>query len=182
MEHFNITEQREGCLIEPTPHLEKGELALFYTSYVIICIFVVEVLSALYAFGWRRFTKILFLLDAVIVFASFIMETYFHFGSATKAGRASAALVVLRMWKVVRAIHAIAHSISLRNHMIIEKIKEAEKALKEELRESEKIIYEQKMKIDGLTMLLEKNGMQSTPDEINESPRKRASSFSVIRF
>jgi hypothetical protein len=159
-----------------------GELALFYISYVIITIFVLEVLSALYAFGWRRFTKILFLLDAIIVLASFIMETFFHFGSATKAGRASAALVVLRMWKVVRAIHAIAHSISLRNHIIIEKIKEAKTALQEEVRKAKKTIFEQKTKIDELTILCEKNGMQSIPDQISESPRKRASSFSVIRF
>jgi cell division protein FtsL len=183
MEQYNTTQQRDDCLIRPSQQLDDGELALYFISLVIICIFVLEILSAFYAFGWRRYTKILFLLDAIIVLTSFILEVYFHFGNALKAGRASAALVVLRMWKVVRAIHAIAHSISLRNHMIVEKIKEAETTLQEEIAEAEKTILEQKNKINDLTNLLEKTGTQTNPEQIDGFTRKRTKSFnSVTRF
>ena len=180
MEQYNTTKQRKDCHIRSNHRLETAELALFYVSFIIICIFVLEILSALYAFGWRRYKKLVFLVDAFIVLTSFILEAYFHFGTDIKAGRASAALVVLRLWKVVRAMHAIAHSISLRNRMIIDKIKKAQEALQEDIRQAEKTIYEQKMKIDDLTALLEKNGIRIILDQMNGFSRTRSASVAIV--
>ena len=180
MEAYNTTEQRSSCLLPITHQTENVELALYYISLIIISTFVLEVLSAFYAFGWRRYTKILYLFDAIIVLSSFIMEVYFHFGNTVKAGRASGALVVLRLWKVVRAIHAIAHSISLRNHMIIEKIKGAQEILQKEILEAEKTIREQNIEINKLTILLEKTDTRTTPEQIDGFTQRRTMSISSV--
>jgi hypothetical protein len=180
MNQYNITQQRPECLLPPSHPLESGELALYYISLVIICIFVLEISAAYYTFGWRRYTKILYLLDAIIIFSSFILEVYFHFGAGTKAGRASAGLVVLRLWKIVRAIHAIAHSISLRNHMIMEEIEKARTILKEENLQAEKTIREQEIEIDNLMNLLRKTDTLTTPEQVNETTRRRAKSFNSV--
>jgi hypothetical protein len=182
MVQYNTTVQRDECLLPPTNQLEAAESALYYLSLVIICIFVLEILTAFYSFGWRRYKKILYLLDAIIVLVSFILEVYFHFGNTGKAGKATAGLVVLRLWKIVRAIHAIAHSISLRNRMIIEQIKRARAILKEEKMQAEKKIHEQEIEIHDLMNLLAKTGTQATPEQTKEFTRSSSKSFNSIIF
>lgn len=156
MQGYNATEQRSECLLELTHTVEHAELALYYTSLVLISVFVIEILLAFYAFGWRRYTKLLYLLDAIIVLASFVMEVYFHFGNVGKAGRAAAGLVVLRLWKIVRAIHAIAHSMALRNHMIVTEIEKARAILIEEKLQAEEMIEQQNNHIKELQDMLNK--------------------------
>jgi hypothetical protein len=182
MEQYNTTQQRVGCLLPPTHQLEAGETFLYYISLIIICIFVLEIFGAFYAFGWRRYKKILYLIDAIIILVSFILEVYFHFSSNTKNGRASAGLVVLRLWKIIRAIHAIAHSISLRNIMIMEQVKKAREILEEEKIQAENTIREQEIKIDNLMNLLEKTKTPTNPEKIDEGIRRRANTFHQIAF
>jgi len=143
---------------------------------------VLEIFGAFYAFGWRRYKKILYLIDAIIILVSFILEVYFHFSSNTKNGRASAGLVVLRLWKIIRAIHAIAHSISLRNIMIMEQVKKAREVLEEEKIQAENTIREQEIKIDNLMNLLEKTKIPTTPEKTDEGIRRRANTFHQIAF
>ncbi|CAF1053488.1 unnamed protein product [Adineta ricciae] len=154
LEKYNVTEQRSECLLSPSTSTENAETALYYVSLVLISIFVIEILCAFYGFGWRRYTKLLYLLDAIIVIASFIMEVYFHFGNIGKAGRAAAGLVVLRLWKIIRAIHAIAHSMALRNHMIVTEIEKARNILNEEKVRAENVIRVQSMEIQELKNML----------------------------
>ncbi|CAF1276142.1 unnamed protein product [Didymodactylos carnosus] len=167
MELYNTTEQRDECLLETSIDLQRGELFLYYFSVALLSIFLLEVFISFYAFGWRHYKNPLYLLDAAIVFASFIMELYFHFGNVGRAGRAAAAFVVLRLWKIVRAIHAIAHSISLKNRILINKIEDARTILKEEKEQAEKTLEKQEIKIEYLMNLLRKTRKLPTPEQID---------------
>src|SRR5690349_21148615 len=109
MSQYNTTEQRDSCLLPYSDDLHRGELFLFYFSVILLITFVSEVFLTFYAFGWKHYLNPLYLSDGLIVFASFIMEIYFHYGNIGRAGRAAAAIVILRLWKIVRAIHAVAH-------------------------------------------------------------------------
>jgi hypothetical protein len=160
--------------------VEAGELSIFYISLILISIFVLEILAAFYAFGWRRYTKLLYLFDAIIVLVSFILEVYFHFGNVGKVGPAVTGLVVLRLWKIIRAIHAIAHSMALRNHMIVTEIEQAQALLNVEKLQAEKTIHEQQMTIQDLTNRLEKNDKQITPEQNNEFPLSRDKSLECV--
>lgn len=166
---FNATQQRDDCLLPPSPTSDVGEQCLFYFSFIILSLFVVEILVSFYAFGWRRYTKLLFLIDAFIVLASFIIGVYFHFGSVTKSGRSAVALVILRLWKIVRAIHAIAHSISLRNRLMIEKIQEAMTLMKEQKEEADERLEKERQKIDFLKDLLEVHGIEITDKRLDDN-------------
>ena len=181
-EEHNITIQRGTCILEPSHHLETGELALYYISLVIICIFVLEILTAFYAFGWRRYLKILFLLDTIIVITSFILEVYFHFATSARAGRASAGIVVLRLWKIIRAVHAIAHSISLRNHVIIGEIEKARTILREEKFEAEKTVLKQQQIIDNFTYLMTQSNTPTTQEKTNQIIRRRAYTANPVTY
>jgi hypothetical protein len=176
MDQYNTTVQPTDCLLPLTSQVENGELAIYYLSLFLISIFVVEILVAFYAFGWRRYTKLLYLFDAIIVFASFILEVYFHFGNVGKAGKAAAGLVILRLWKIIRAIHAIAHSMSLRNHMIVTEINKAKMILNQEKIQAEQTIQQQNIQIDYLNDILQKNEKQ----QINRLNRKRTNSLNSI--
>jgi glucan phosphoethanolaminetransferase (alkaline phosphatase superfamily) len=181
MEQYNTTIQRANCLLPVSAQTENTETALYYVSLVLISIFVLEIFTAFYAFGWRRYTKFLFALDAFIVISSFIMEVYFHFGSLSKVQGASAGIVVLRLWKIIRAIHAVAHAVTLRNHLIVEEIEHARQIVNEEKVKAEQIIEEQQKKIDSLMELLGKSNKQGSPEQQNDgSVRKRSNTMDVI--
>jgi hypothetical protein len=177
---YNTTQQPSQCLLPESPSVEAGELSIFYISLILISIFVLEILAAFYAFGWRRYTKLLYLFDAIIVLVSFILEVYFHFGNVGKVGPAVTGLVVLRLWKIIRAIHAIAHSMALRNHMIVTEIEQAQALLNVEKLQAEKTIHEQQMTIQDLTNRLEKNDKQITPEQNNEFPLSRDKSLECV--
>jgi hypothetical protein len=151
---YNTTIQRESCLLPYSKNLHGGELFLFYLSLFLLIIFVLEIFISFYALGWRHYKKLLYLMDAIIVFSSFIMEIYFHYGNIGRAGRAAAAIVVLRLWKIVRAIHAVAHSITLKNHLLIKKIQEAQIIIEEEKFNTERLLEKQQIKLEYLIDIL----------------------------
>ena len=183
MKQYNTTEQPNNCLVLPSAALDKGEAALFYISLIIVSIFVLEIFTAFYAFGWRRYTKLLFFFDAFIVISSFILEIYFYYGNVGNAGKASAGIVVLRMWKIIRAIHAVAHAVTLRNHIIIEEIEKAREVINEEKLEAENTINEQRDEINYLTDLLNKSNKQDDSNRYIPFVRNRSQSLdSLTRF
>jgi hypothetical protein len=108
------------------------------------------------------------------------LEVYFHWGNVGKAGKAAAGLVILRLWKIIRAIHAIAHSMSLRNHIIVTEINKARMILNEEKAQAEETIQQQKIQIDYFTEILEKNGIKTNQEQINQLDRSRANSLASI--
>jgi Na+-transporting NADH:ubiquinone oxidoreductase subunit NqrD len=166
MEQYNTTVQRDSCLLPYSIHLTRGELFLFYCSVLFLVIFVSEVFISFYAFGWRHYKNPLYLSDGLIVFGSFIMEIYFHYGNIGRAGRAAAAIVVLRLWKIVRAIHAVAHSITLKNRLLIKKIQEAQVVIEEEKQATEQMLEKQEIKVEYLANLLKSAGKFPSPQQI----------------
>jgi len=150
MAEYNTTKQRDSYLLLYSVSLTLGDLFLFYFSLILLIIFVFEIFVSLYAFGWRHYTNLLYLLDSLIVFSSFIMELYFHFGNIGRAGRAAAAIVILRLWKIVRAIHAVVHSITLKNRLIIKKIQEAQRIIQQEKEYAEQMLEKQNIKVEYL--------------------------------
>jgi hypothetical protein len=182
MQLYNTTQQRSECLLPLSRSVDDGELALFYISLILISTFVLEILAAFYAFGWRRYTKLLYLFDAIVVLVSFILEVYFHFGNVGTIGPAVTGLVVLRLWKIIRAIHAIAHTMALKNHIMVEQLVQAREKVEDEERRAEKTIDQQWIDIEHLNNLVEKSGIQFTPQLNKISRRSRAKSLDSITF
>ncbi len=165
---YNTTIQRDSCLLPYSKGLYRGELFLFYLSLFLLIIFVSEVFLSFYALGWRHYKNFLYLTDGIIVFSSFVMEIYFHYGIIGRAGRAAAAIVVLRLWKIVRAIHAVAHSITLKNHLLIKKIQEAQLIIEEEKLNTEQMLEKQEIKLEYLINILIQLGKCPNSQQINK--------------
>jgi hypothetical protein len=172
MEEYNTTEQRDTCLLPYSPDLTRGESFLFYFSVLLLIIFVLEIFISFYTYGWRHYKNPLYLLDSIIVFASFIMELYFHYGNIGRAGRAAAAIVVLRLWKIVRAIHAVAHSITVKNRLLIKKIQEAQKMIEEDKLNTEKMLEKQEITVDYLMNILKPTGKLPSLEQIDKYVNK----------
>ena len=154
MEYYNTTEQRDTCLLEHSIHLKRAELFLFYISIVLLSIFVLEIFISIYALGSKYYKSPLYLVDGAIVFGSFIMEIYFHYGDIGNAERAASAIIVLRLWKIIRVVHAVAHSLTVKNQILIKKISEAKLLLEEEKEQIEQILEKQEIRLDYYVNIL----------------------------
>ena len=165
MSEYNISNQRDTCFLPPSSDLRNGELFLFYFSVCLLLIFVSELVLSFLAFGWRHYLNPLFFLDGLLVFTSFVMELYFHFGNLGRAGRAAAAIVLLRLWKIVRAIHAVAHSITVKNRALIQKIREAQTIIEEEKKCTEKMLDKLEIKVEYFIGLLKELGAKVPASE-----------------
>lgn len=168
MIQYNTTKQRDACILEYSIHLKRTELFLFYISVLLIGIFVLEVLISLYALGSKYWKNPFCLLDGIVVFASFIMEIYFHYGYMGKAGRAASVIIVLRLWKIIRAVHAVAHSLSLKNRLLIKKIEEAKSVLEEEREQIEQTLEKQNIKLNYFINLLTNLGKLPSKQHIDK--------------
>lgn len=115
----------EGCQLHESSALEKGDTALWAISVSLLSIFVIELFLSGVAFGfYRHFKKPIYLIDAIIVSVSLILEVYFRYGnSGANLHNAPSTIIILRMWKIVRAVHAIAHSIEMKNQSVINRLK-----------------------------------------------------------
>ncbi|KIY50227.1 hypothetical protein FISHEDRAFT_71839 [Fistulina hepatica ATCC 64428] len=142
--------ENSGCVLPDSTSVTDAEWVLWALSVFLLALFVLELLASLFAFGWRHFTKILFAVDAIVVVASFILEIYFKFGDDGKLETNPSALIVLRLWKIVRAIHAIAHSIELKNQAIIKEIKGAKAEAEEEHSQTRDLLEREQLKLDYL--------------------------------
>jgi hypothetical protein len=167
MKQYNTTEQRDLCLLKHSANLNRTELFLFYFSVLLLTLFVLEVFLSFYAFGWKYYKNPLYLLDGGIIFASFIMEIYFHYEYIGRAGRAASAIIILRLWKIIRAIHAVAHSITLRNRLLIKKIQEAKILLEEEKEQTEQTLEKQEIKLEYFINMLTKLGKLPSTGQID---------------
>ncbi|CAF4995552.1 unnamed protein product, partial [Rotaria sp. Silwood1] len=167
MKFYNTTEQRDTCLLNHSIYLVRADLFLFYFSVLLLITFVLEIFISFYAFGWKYYMNPIYIVDSIIVFSSFIMEMYFHYGNIGRAGRAAAAIVILRLWKIIRAIHAVAHSITLKNRVMIKKIQEARLLLEEEKQQTEQLLEKQEIKIEYFIKILTISGKLPSTTQID---------------
>ncbi len=110
----------------------------------------------------------MYLIDGVIVLFSFVLELYFHYGHIGRAGRAASAIILIRLWKIVRAIHAVAHSITIKNRMLIERIQEAQILLEEEKHQAEQTLEKQEIRVNYLVHILTNIGKLPTNKQIEK--------------
>ncbi|KAJ3114688.1 hypothetical protein HDU96_001780 [Phlyctochytrium bullatum] len=103
-----------------TPQIETLIEALMWGSITILIMFFIEILVSAFAFGLVFFTRILHAFDAVIVIASLFLELYLHFSHGNPSN--SSAIIILRIWKIVRCMHAIAHTIQLRAYRMVKSL------------------------------------------------------------
>lgn len=168
MKEYNTTQQRELCILEHTIHVHRTEIFLFYFSFLFICIFVLEIFVSLYALRWKYFKNRLYLLDGIVVIASFVLEIVFHYGNLGNARRAASTIIILRLWKIIRAVHAVAHSLTLKNRLLIEKIEEAKGILEEERTQIEQTLEKQNLKLNYYVHLLNNSGKLPTQEQIDK--------------
>eukprot|EP01132_Coremiostelium_polycephalum_P006825 gene6825-8464_t len=129
------------------PHaVEKAEHTLHIITLVILGIFELEVLLLLIAFGRDFFKHPLYILDAVIVTVSIVVDTVF------KRDTAGELIVIFRLWRLVRIGHAIAVSVESHDKKKYKKLKKDYKVLQSER--------------DQLRLELNKTSQTSTPSTI----------------
>ncbi|KAI9364853.1 hypothetical protein DFJ73DRAFT_792445 [Zopfochytrium polystomum] len=90
--------------IEPSKALSTGKQAINTTSIALLVIFSIEIL----------FSITIHIVDAVAVFASLGLEFYSQYGGV---------IIVLRIWKMFRIIHAISHALDLHNRTLVRRMK-----------------------------------------------------------
>jgi hypothetical protein len=74
----------------------QAENALFYSSFIILCIFSIEILVSIVAFGIRYMCDIVRLLDMLIIFGSLFLEAYFKYSGIVVHGFNAIVMYVVR--------------------------------------------------------------------------------------
>ncbi|GAA5976700.1 hypothetical protein JCM11641_005665 [Rhodosporidiobolus odoratus] len=131
-----------ACAMAPTHGREALESAIFGLNLGLLSIFMLEVLAAIYAFGPITYvTSWVTLLDGFVVVTTLCLDVYFHL-SKDPAAKSPIAVVILRLWKIFRAIHAIGHALSLHYNEMMEQAEEGRKKLEmERMTESIRLNY-----------------------------------------
>jgi hypothetical protein len=149
---LNNPPESANCILHESSALTGADWFLWSLSVSLLSCFMLEVLASLFAFGPRHFKKPLYAIDGAVVTASLVMEVFFRFGDHGKLGASPSALIVLRLWKIVRAIHAIAHSIELKNQAIIQEVQAAKAHVEEEHHQAAEALERDELKIQYLRM------------------------------
>lgn len=122
------------CLLHESSALVDGEWFLWAISVFLLSLFTTELLVTLFGWGLQRLKKPIFTVDLVIVVVSLFLEIFFRFSPNHNTSASPAALVFLRLWKIIRAIHAVAHSVEMKNQSIIRQLMAAKQEIEEEHR------------------------------------------------
>jgi hypothetical protein len=138
------------CILHDSLGLQVSDWFLWGISVFFLSCFMLEISASLFAFGPRHFKKPLYAIDGIVVTASFVLELVFKPSVSTQLESSPSILVVLRMWKVVRAIHAIAHSIELRNQTIINEVKLAKAQVEGEHQAATDELYRERIRVQYL--------------------------------
>lgn len=110
--------------------LHQMEHVFHLTSIFILFTFNVELCLRLYIFGYKYFLHWENALDAIVVIVSFWLDVAFLDSSMKKY---LYLLIILRLWRVLRIIHAIIHAIKTPFERQIEKLKKKRKILQRDL-------------------------------------------------
>ncbi|KAI9345804.1 hypothetical protein DFJ73DRAFT_960704 [Zopfochytrium polystomum] len=118
-----------GCTpnIRPSAGLSTLEDALFWISTSLLIVFAADVLLHLYVEGLRMFKSLVTSFDAVVVYSSLVMVLVFKYTNTGQSG--SSAIVALRIWKMIRVMHAMSASIEMSHQRTIRAIKSANEAI-----------------------------------------------------
>ncbi|KAI9136210.1 hypothetical protein BKA69DRAFT_1129285 [Paraphysoderma sedebokerense] len=106
---------------------------LGWLSFGIVCIFVIEITLRILAQLHHFFRKWWNIIDAIIVYLSFILELVFR-GIAREVASLA---VILRLWRIIRLVHAASESIEMEHQSKAKKLKIKLKELEDQLRVSQ---------------------------------------------
>ncbi|KAI5459339.1 hypothetical protein BGZ63DRAFT_390740 [Mariannaea sp. PMI_226] len=120
-------------------------------SLVFSCLFMVELIASVWAFGWSYFKSWFHCFDAFIVIAGFVTDVILH-GTIEEV---ASLIVVLRLWRVIKIIEELSLGAQERGEELELKI--------EELTNDNELLREQ---VSQLRRTLEKAGIQ---DEATQS-------------
>ncbi|KAI9333179.1 hypothetical protein DFJ73DRAFT_854638 [Zopfochytrium polystomum] len=121
----------EAALCTPNLELSRdlwyGQEAIFWTSTCLLVAFAGDVLLHFYVEGWRMFRSIVACVDAVVVFGSLCITLSFKYTNTNIPGAGS--IIALRVWKIIRIMHAVAVSTNLGHRRTLTAIVSANKAI-----------------------------------------------------
>lgn len=110
--------------------LHQMEHVFHLTSIFILFTFNVELVLRLYIFGYKYFGHLENALDAIVVIVSFWLDVAFLDSGMKKY---LYLLIILRLWRVLRIIHAIMTAIKTPFERQVEKLKKKRKILQRDL-------------------------------------------------
>ncbi|KAJ3400177.1 hypothetical protein CcCBS67573_g02371 [Chytriomyces confervae] len=109
------------------PHLRAskeltiGKEMLFWLSAAILFVFFLELVVSAILFGLSHFMNPLTAFDAAIINIAIVVELYYHFSGLEKSG--GNAVVILRILKLIRVMHAVAHAAA---YLALQRVEELE--------------------------------------------------------
>ncbi|GAA5933949.1 uncharacterized protein JCM15063_000514 [Sporobolomyces koalae] len=161
----HLTPAMFACSLAPSHSREMLENGIFGVNLTLLSIFTLDVMFAIYAFGPITYaTSWVTLLDGFVVLTTFVLDVYFHFSKDPNA-ESPIALVILRLWKIFRAAHAIGHALQLHYTEMMEKAEEGRKKLEwERISESIRLNYVR-------STLVDKTGQDIDPEHVEELVR-----------
>ncbi|KAI9345807.1 hypothetical protein DFJ73DRAFT_960706 [Zopfochytrium polystomum] len=109
--------------IRPSAGLAALQEALFWVSTTLLVLFATDVLLHLYVEGVKMFRSFVTSFDAFVIYSSLVMVLVFKYTNTGQSG--SSAIVALRIWKMIRVMHAMSAFIEMSHQRTILGIKSA---------------------------------------------------------
>jgi len=94
---INLYTCEEG---EPSPTWDAVRNGLGIAGLVFSCLFMLELILSVWAFGWRYFTSYFHIFDAIVIVAGFIVDVLLH-GILEEV---ASLVVILRLWRFFKII------------------------------------------------------------------------------
>jgi voltage-gated hydrogen channel 1 len=118
----------------PDDDADRALTVLGYVSLAFSCLFMLELIASVWAFGLSYFKSKFHIFDALVIVASFVIDVLLQ-GSLEEA---ASMIVVLRLWRVVKIVEELSVGAEEQVEHMDARIRELEKEnseLREELRE-----------------------------------------------
>jgi len=107
----------------PAKDGQIGSDVLGVLSLVFSCLFMLELLASVWAFGWTYFSTPFHCLDATVILAGFVLDVVLK-GIVEEVG---SLVVVLRLWRVFKIIEELSAGAEERMEPLQERTEELEK-------------------------------------------------------
>eukprot|EP00760_Papus_ankaliazontas_P005022 PhM_4_TR12341/c0_g1_i1/m.68819 len=163
----DLTDHELPACRQHVPHsVHVAEDALLYTSVTILCIFLFEMSLKMVCFGPISWLKNpLHLLDFCVVLASLISELTLH-GSDRIA---VSLLVAVRLWKIVRIMHAVIEATTEPLHAKNEELTAEVNALKAVIENMDRLVTPQMLSSEESVTLRPTHSMIARVEEALET-------------
>ncbi|KAJ3114689.1 hypothetical protein HDU96_001781 [Phlyctochytrium bullatum] len=131
--------------VQLTPALDSLLAAFVWVSVSILTVFAIEIAVSVYAFGWVFLKRFIHGFDALVVVVSLFLELYLEFTMHHETN--SSAIILLRIWKMIRCMHAIAHMLMMRTQRMVKTLEEVNNRIESDGHAMQKLIEFQKERI-----------------------------------